>query len=195
MAGLREKKREILRKSLIRAATARIKSAGLHELRARDITSDAGCALGTLYSAFKDLDNLILEVNSITLKSLGDFLDFYSGKENTEEEKLQALAKAYMTFAIENPNLWESLFTHKMGGEEPQWYLAEYAELLARIKRPLSYLAPHLNNEELTLWSKTLFSAVHGIVSFSLARPFVAVPVEDLETQLHKFVQSAVRGI
>ncbi|TIW14977.1 MAG: hypothetical protein E5V70_05110 [Mesorhizobium sp.] len=40
-------------------------------MRARDITADAGCALGALYTAFADLDKLILHVNSATLARLG----------------------------------------------------------------------------------------------------------------------------
>ncbi len=46
MAGRREEKREDLKARLIYAARNRIADHGLANLRARDITQDAGCALG-----------------------------------------------------------------------------------------------------------------------------------------------------
>ena len=48
MAGKREMKREDLKARLIEAARNRIILDGLTRLRARDVTQDAGCALGGL---------------------------------------------------------------------------------------------------------------------------------------------------
>lgn len=39
--------------------------------KARNVTADAGCALGALYTAFEDLDRLILQVNARILARLG----------------------------------------------------------------------------------------------------------------------------
>ena len=71
MTEKRDARREDLKGRLITAAEAHIQSSGLGGLRARDITADAGCALGALYNAFADLDELVLHVNSITLARLG----------------------------------------------------------------------------------------------------------------------------
>ena len=70
MAGKRELKREDLRARLIEAARNRIMADGLPALRARDVTQDAGCALGGLYTVFADLDDLVLHVNSLTLQAI-----------------------------------------------------------------------------------------------------------------------------
>ena len=74
MAGKREAKREDLKARLIAATRARIEQSGLAGLRARDITKDAGCALGGLYNAFDDLDHLILTVNLETLTLMQEAL-------------------------------------------------------------------------------------------------------------------------
>ena len=71
MRNKREEARDDLRKRLVDAAEARIASQGLAALKAREVTADAGCALGALYTAFDDLDRLILQVNSRTLVRLG----------------------------------------------------------------------------------------------------------------------------
>ncbi|MDP1576936.1 MAG: hypothetical protein Q8L76_09260 [Cypionkella sp.] len=39
--------------------------------KARNVTADAGCALGAMYTAFEDLDWLILQVNARILARLG----------------------------------------------------------------------------------------------------------------------------
>lgn len=71
MKTKREEQRDDLKKRLVDAAEARIAAGGLSGLKARDVTADAGCALGALYNVVEDLDRLILLVNSRTLARLG----------------------------------------------------------------------------------------------------------------------------
>lgn len=70
MARKTLEKREDLKLRLIEAARNRIAADGLSNLRARDVTQDVGCALGGLYTVFADLDDLVIHVNSATLKAL-----------------------------------------------------------------------------------------------------------------------------
>ena len=60
-------RRERLRTALIDAAEATIAAEGLAALKARDLAKEVGCALGAIYTAFPDLDALILTVNLRTL--------------------------------------------------------------------------------------------------------------------------------
>ncbi|MET0259446.1 MAG: TetR/AcrR family transcriptional regulator, partial [Methylobacterium sp.] len=66
----RVNRREALRERILTAAEARIVAGGVSELRARDVMADAGAALGGLYNAFDDLDDVVLHVNSRTLGRL-----------------------------------------------------------------------------------------------------------------------------
>ena len=59
MSGKREANREQLHDKLLNAATLRVEGGGLKDLNARTLTSDAGCALGSLYTAFSDIDKLL----------------------------------------------------------------------------------------------------------------------------------------
>jgi len=49
----------------------RLRNSDYRNYGARDIANDAKCALGSLYTAFHDIDELILHVNSMTLTALG----------------------------------------------------------------------------------------------------------------------------
>jgi AcrR family transcriptional regulator len=197
MTDKRRAKREDLRSRLIEAASTRIGQGGLKELRARDVTKDAGCALGAIYTAFRDLDDLILHVNSETLGRLGACLMARMDEVEEADEKLEALALGYLAFADQNQGHWAALFDHGLSVADPipDWHLAEHTSLFTLIGRPLSELLTDLDERELSLRARSLFAAVHGIVSISLQDRFVAVPRKDLEPQLSAFVHATIHGM
>lgn len=197
MTAKRDAKREDLRSRLIEAAQARIEASGLAGLRARDITADAGCALGALYTAFADLDELILHVNSITLARLGAALEQEETGAAEPRARLKALAKAYLGFARDNHMAWKALFEHRMapGVPVPEWHLAEHAVLIQHLVEPLAQLLPALAPPDLLARARTLFSAVHGIVAISLEDRFIGLAPTDLESELLGFVDTLVSGL
>jgi len=197
MTEKRDARREDLKGRLITAAEAHIQSSGLGGLRARDITADAGCALGALYTAFADLDELVLHVNSITLARLGAALRQEATSAVEPRAKLKALAKAYLSFARDNRMLWAALFEHRMapGVPVPEWHLAEHAVLIQHLVEPLAALRPAAEMPDLLARARTLFSAVHGIVAISLEDRFIGLAPTDLESELLGFVDVLVTGL
>ena len=193
----RSDKREDLKIRLIQAAEARIRASGLQGLRARDVTADAGCALGALYNAFGDLDDLILHANSMTLARLGIALDQEAARAIDPRSKFKALATAYLSFARNNRALWAALFEHRMrpGAVPPDWYLEKQAVLIQNLVAPLAVLRPELDRSGLLVRARTLFSAVHGIIAISLENRFVGLTPTDLEDEVLSFVDTLVTGI
>ena len=189
-------KREILKENILNAAEKRMETQGLVALRARDVTKDAGCALGSLYNAFEDLDLLILAVNSRTIARLHASLKAASATQEDPKDKLLALALAYLDFGTENPNLWAALFDHRMqpGVSVPQWHLEEHVALIAEIIGPLSELSPDLDDDTLASRARTVFSAVHGIVKLSLEGRFVALDPDEVRVELSEFVSQYLWG-
>jgi AcrR family transcriptional regulator len=196
MAGTREMKREDLKARLIEAARARVIENGLANLRARDVTQDAGCALGGLYTAFQDLDELVLHVNASTLGMLEQNLVAGLAGESDPARQLRILAHGYLDFALANRNLWASLFDHKLpdGVEAPDWHLAKHMFLIQFIARPLAVLNPDMAEEDVRVRALTLFSAVHGIISISLEGRFVGLPRDRLENELDEFISLLAPG-
>ena len=66
-----QQRRADLREKLVEAAEQRIDRDGAAALRARDLAKDAGCAVGAIYTAYDDLNALIMAVNGRTFKKLG----------------------------------------------------------------------------------------------------------------------------
>jgi AcrR family transcriptional regulator len=179
MAGRRAEKREDLKARLIEAARNRIAKEGLANLRARDVTQDAGCALGGLYTVFSDLSELVFHVNS-----------------GTPTDRLRNLARGYLAFAVANRNLWKALFEHypPEGSPTPEWHLAEHMFLMGVIAEPLAELQPDLSAADRAIRARTLFGAVHGVISISLEARFVGLPPERLERELDEFVLTIAAG-
>jgi AcrR family transcriptional regulator len=196
MAGKREMKREDLRSRLIEAARSRIVSDGVAALRARDVTQDAGCALGGLYTVFSDLYELVLHVNSATLKSLEDSLALQDIADAPPADRLRHLARGYLRFALANRNLWMSLFESRPpeGHDVPQWHLDEHLFLIGFIVEPLGQMQPDMSVEARAIRARTLFGAVHGIVSLSVDGRFVGLPPDRLEGEIDDLLQTIAAG-
>ncbi|MFK3781429.1 TetR/AcrR family transcriptional regulator [Agrobacterium sp. NPDC089420] len=194
--GRREEKREDLKAKLLAAARDSIERDGLANLRARDVTRDAGCALGGLYSAYMDLNDLIIHVNSLTLKALEQSLALAEVKDRSPTDRLRNLAQGYLKFAITNRNLWKALFEHSPpeGTPSPQWHLDEHLFLLSIIAQPLAELQPEMSAEDRAVRARTLFGAVHGIISITLEARFVGLPLERLEDELDEIVVMIAAG-
>lgn len=197
MAGKREQKREDLKARLVDAARARIVEEGLPNLRARDVAQDAGCALGGLYTVFEDLDDLVIHVNSTTLATLTEMLVLADGNKRSPTDQLRELAKGYLRFAVIHRNLWKALFEHGSanGRQAPQWHLEEHLALMNVIAEPLETLQASLSAEDRAVRARTLFGAVHGVVSISLEGRFVGLPPERLEREVDEFVKTITAGM
>ena len=194
MAGKREALREMLTEKLLDAARKRIERNGLDSLRARDITDDAGCGLGTIYKCYRDLDDLILHVNSGTLSRLATALEASVADLEDPREKLSAFALTYLDFARNNRHLWFALFDHRMpeGVAVPDWHLKEHSALFQAVAVPLASLRPDLDEDLLLIRARTIFAAVHGVITLSLQQRFVGVPDAQLESELNALADRLV---
>lgn len=194
MARDTKKRREDLREKLLDIAESDIRANGLSSLRARALADQAGCAVGAIYNVFDDMTGLILAVNGRTFRRMGAFVSgtMKDNPEATPTETLITIAKAYLSFAIENPNLWRALFEVEMStdGDVPTWYLDELGRLFSIIAAPISELNPEASAAEVDLMTRTLFSSVHGIVLLGLEKRISGVPRERMEDMIEYLLTS-----
>jgi AcrR family transcriptional regulator len=193
-----------LKEALIAAAERTIASRGLAGLRARELAADAGCAVGAIYNVFADLDDLVLAVNGRTLAALEQALAGAAAKTPDPQERtdlaldsLVRSATAYLDFAAADTLRWRALFDHRLpaGKALPDWYLADQVKLFAYIEQPLRALQPDLAPEERALLARSLFSAVHGLVSLGLEEKLGAVPLGKLREQVALVTRAMARGL
>lgn len=189
-------RRTQLRERLIEAAQEAIAAQGLAGLKARDVATAAGCALGAIYTAFDDLDELILRVNARTLARLETALDRALGDAEAEQA-LQAMARTYLNFARAEEPSWRALFEHRLprGVAPPQWYVDARNRLFNRLDAPLSRLLPGTGHVARAAFARTLFSAVHGVVALGLEEKIAETPPKLLDEQLEKLIRILADGL
>lgn len=197
MAKNTAKKREELRERLIDIAEEHIKAGGLASLRARSLAGEAGCAVGAIYNVFDDLTGLALAVNGRTFKRMGVGVAaiITEAGEISPTDQLITIAKAYLHFANNNPNLWRALFDIEMSSDRdvPAWYMDELGKLFSIIASPLSEIYPKASAAEIDLMTRTLFSSVHGIVLLGLEKRISGVPPEQIEDMIEYLLRNVTR--
>ncbi len=188
---------DALRAALLAASRQAIDQHGLSGLKARDVAQAAGCSLGAIYLVFPDLDALILAVNDATLADLGAALGCAGPAPGPPAEQLVRLAACYLDYALAHPLRWSALFTHRLpvGRTAPAEYLAHQARLFAYVEQPLATLRPSLTPEELANLARTVFSAVHGVVSLGLDKKLTPILPELMHEQLRFLVLAIARGL
>ena len=195
--GPRADRRAGQRDRLVDAAEAAVAIGGLTAIRARDLARDIGCSLGAIYNLVGDLDELVLLVNQRTMAALGTHLDASRTISDDHSAQLVAWALAYARFAAANRNRWRALFDFRMrpGADLPPWFASAQQDIFLRLEERLGGLVADGDPKVQRLRARTLFSAVHGIVSLGLEGKLVAMPAHAVDAELANFVTTYVKGL
>ena len=191
----RELKKTQRRLQLVAQASALIAAKGLRSLKVRDVAAAVECSIGSIYNEFGDFDGLILEVTRDTFRALAASLSQAEAADPVEH--LHRLADRYLDFATDHPNLLRALFEHRMEDDRPfpDDVLEMSVATFALMVQPLAKLLPDHSAERIGMLARTLFSAVHGIISLGLEQRLVAVPPKGLRRQLSLFVDTHLAGL
>jgi AcrR family transcriptional regulator len=188
--------------ALIDAAEKRIGAGGLSAVKARDLADEIGVAVGAIYNLVTDLDELILRVNVRTMTRLDAALleaapAFPASTREAAASRLVAVGLTYRRFASENVRLWRNLFEFAPppGKTPPAWAAGKDIQLIRHICEPLRALMAEADEANRFLMARTLFSAVHGIVSLGLEEWQVGVPAATQDAQIEKLVRIICNGL
>jgi hypothetical protein len=145
---------------------------------------------------FPDLDALILGVNGRTLDAI-DLALRDSSRAGSPAEVLTGLADRYLSYVSENPRRCAALFNHAMATDRPipDWYRDRQAALFAHVEAPLRELRPDFAADAREMLARTLFSAVHGIVSLGLDQKLAPIAEGTLRDQLRLVVSAIFAGL
>ena len=193
--SLRDQKKFRRRLQILEIARSIIAAKGLRSLKVRDVADAAGCSVGSVYNEFGDFDGVILTVNRETVQALTARLGAVPAEDPVRQ--LYGLAETYLDFFAENANLLRSLFEHRMEDDRPypDDILQMVMDAFALMHPPLVRVLPDADDVKIALLSRTLFSAVHGIISLGLEERMVAVPPQMLRQQVTQFLDAHLLGL
>lgn len=189
--------RDLMRDRLLAIAEAILDREGLVQLQARRVAQEAGCAIGTVYNIFGDLDGLIVAANTRTLQALESELQVavQATAGGTPRERLMALALTYLGFALKSQFRWKAVFDHKMSESQPMpdAYRRDQLRLLALIEDALRGVID--GDIERDRASRAMFAAVHGIVALALESTLRVFDRDETEAQVRFLVEAVSRGL
>lgn len=172
MARRSEHTRPELHDLALKAAARIVAREGIAALTARRLATAIGYTVGSLYLIFRNLDDLVLQLNAQTLDDLHAQARAVGDKNSEPRERLLALAGAYVHFADEHRNLWRLVFEHRQPAKLPAWYPERVARIFALVEGALTELAPARRPAEVRQAARAVWGGVHGICVLAMTGRF-----------------------
>ncbi len=186
--------READQQALIAAASDIVREAGPAALTARTVAARVGTAVGSVYTAFPNLESLRLEVNAVTMGLLRDALAdaLMRSVERSLKERLLNLSGAYIAFADAHPTLWAALFEPRTLPAPPAMaaQIADLFSLLEDMLRRAGCAAPGI-----PILSRAIWAAVHGTVFLAGHGSLGPVGRDDVAVLVDTLVRAIVGGL
>lgn len=157
-------KREALKLDIQQVVRTIIQEQGYHAVNVRKVAQQSGCAIGMVYTVYKDFDDLMMHVNATTLKTLLATLKQVAGRGSEPLSTTRQLGHAYLEFAKRYPHLWGAVFEHLYASQakRPPWYQQIIDELFLTVERVIAPLYHH-NERKTQRASRVLWAGLHGM--------------------------------
>lgn len=198
MARPKEKDRKDVRALVLKTAFRLFLKYGYEKVTMRKIAEEIGYTPGTIYLYFNNKAEILYELHNEGFKLFQDrrleALD--ACKENTTSiEKLAAVGKNYITFALENPELYELMFfmreprdhieAHKKKAGEGKAQTIDYALMTyENLKQSIVECMDegYLKGVDADLAAFFHWALGHGLVSLAIRNriPFPQEPTKEL---------------
>jgi AcrR family transcriptional regulator len=166
---------EELKRLALEAAEAIALEEGLRGLTVRRVAERIGYAPGTIYNLFANLDDLIVQLNGMTLDALAAELGAAAG--GRPATRPHRLVEAYFDFVESRPRLWSLLFEHRLpeGVDLPDWYRPKLAALIGLVAEALEPLMQDRSSEARYAATVTMWAGLHGISTLAVSAKLTLV--------------------
>ena len=186
---------EELRQLILDASREIVESGGLLNFSAREIAKKIDYSAGTLYNVFQDLDDVLLTLQKQLLDDAASCLADVP-KTGNPAHRLNALAHAYVRFALDNKRLWNLLFQHQPPGEGVSGTL--HVGVNTIIATVTEALAPHMRDAkpgEADRAARVLWAGVHGITAIAVTEKSPTMTPETAEAYVESLTATYIKGL
>lgn len=193
----REKEKEELKSLILRAAKKLFVEKGVEQTTIRKIASEVEYSVGTVYVYYKDKNDILHDLHTQGFQQLGGEMRVLFNVADPME-RLKALGRVYLQFALENPDMYDLMFTLKapmdfldsVNKEEWNEGKGTFDVLRATVNQCME--KGHFKGHQLEPLSFAIWSAVHGMASLHISQRVKGVNLEDPETVLMKAYEAFV---
>jgi len=182
-----------LAKLVVDTAEELIAEDGIDAFSARTLSRAIGYTAGTLYHHFKDLDDIVTQVNGRTLAGLALAFD-EAERSDDPERQLHNYADAFLGYIALKRNLWNALFEfrRKPGVEVPPWYIGAIAALIHIVAECFQQIRPDLAPDTSRRTGQLVFASIHSVVSLDSSGRLGLVMDRDIRQVVHELVDMHV---
>ena len=193
MARRADHSKEELAALVIETAEKQIAEQGIEEFSARSLSREIGYTPGTLYHHFRDLDDIVTQVNS---RTLGRLDAFFAGLKRSRDPKkmLHIYGDAFLEFTTKNRNLWTALFEFRRaaGSEVPSWYVETIAGLISVIAKCFTDIRPDVPHKVAIETGQLIFASIHSVVSLESSGRLRLVFSRTIKAVVHDLIDTHI---
>ena len=152
---------------LIHIGSKIVKEKGASALTARKLSEASDCSVGAIYNQFSNMDNYVLVQNYITLDELSEKLQTVE-KTNNPFVDMNNLLQNFVTFVLENNNLWFMLYNYHLTTRRrfSFYYLRKVASLIKIVNEHIEKIVPEMDAPERLLSAQVLWLTLLSVSSF-----------------------------
>ncbi|MFD2034606.1 TetR/AcrR family transcriptional regulator [Belliella marina] len=188
-AERKAKEKEELKKLILQAAKKLFAEKGIEQTTIRNIASAIEYSVGTVYVYFKDKKEILHELHSQGFRHLGGEMRVLFNVSDPLE-RLKALGRVYLKFAVENPDMYELMFHMREPMEcleslhEGVWSegKATFDVLRSTVNQCIE--EGHFKGHQLEPLAFIFWSTVHGMASLHIGQRINRVDLKEPETML-----------
>ncbi|MBN7811963.1 TetR/AcrR family transcriptional regulator [Algoriphagus sp. H41] len=175
IADRKERDKEELREKILVAAKALFLEKGVEKTSIRNIADQIEYSPGIIYHYFRDKNEIFHALHQGGFMQLMEKMQVLRSVRNPME-RLKAMGSIYITFAIENPDMYDLMFIkeapidHVYNSEHDCWKEGggTFENLRMTIKECAD--AGHFTGHDLEPLTYLIWSAVHGLVSLHIRK-------------------------
>lgn len=189
MARRADHTKDELAKLVVDTAEELIAEQGIDDFSARALSRAIGYTAGTLYHHFKDLDDIVTQVNARTLVGLAQaFAD--TPQSSDPVRLLHNFADAFLGYIALKRNLWNALFEfrRKPDSPVPPWYVEAIASLIRIVAQCFFAIRPDLGEAAAREAGQLVFASIHSVVSLESSGRLGLVMDRDIAKVVHEVV-------
>ena len=197
--GIKERKRrdvKKMRQRILRAAMELFAIGGYKNVSMRRIAKKIEYSPGTIYLYFENKDDIMLQLCYQGFESLLN-LQHELDKITNPRTRLSAAGRYYIDFALENPELYELMFSteeviKQADPEEESVPLGSFRKLEQHVREWLDAgILSGGNPEAVTI---SLWAALHGLASLLIKQQLRFLPKERLSEIVDRAIDFSLRG-
>jgi len=175
IADRKAKEKEDLKALILKGAKKLFVEKGVEQTTIRSIANAIDYSVGTVYVYFKDKNAILHALHTQGFTQLsGDFIVLYNVQDPME--RLKAMGKVYIQFAVANPDMYDLMFSLKapmefldaVNAEEWNEGKATFDVLQTTVKQCMD--TGHFTGHKLEPLAFLIWSLVHGMCSLEISK-------------------------